>query len=68
MTTYMNQWKWPSNSSDKEYTISLTFEGQFQCSCRGWTMQVPRRDCTHIRQLKASDALKNGVRFSAVEL
>lgn len=66
---YMNQWKRPSNSNpDKEYTISQTYEGGFQCSCRGWTMHVPRRDCTHIRQLKADpEALRRGVRFAEVE-
>jgi len=62
---YYNQWTWPSNSSDKEYTISLTYEDEWQCSCKGWTMHVPRRDCTHIKDLKADpEKLRQGVRFA----
>jgi hypothetical protein len=63
--TYLNQWKWPSSSGKKEYTISLTYDGEYQCSCLGWTRHVPRKDCTHIRQLKADEeALRRGVRFA----
>jgi len=69
MAQYMNQWKWPSGSNpDKEYTISLTYDGEYQCSCYGWTRHVPRRDCAHIRGLKADpDHLLKGIRFAAVE-
>lgn len=65
---YLNQWSVPSNSNPSEsYTISLTYEGEWQCSCKGWTQHVPRKDCTHIRQLKADpDALSGGVRFALV--
>lgn len=63
---YLNQWSVPSNSDpSKSYTISLTYEGEFQCSCYGWTRHVPRKDCTHIKELKADpEALKQGIRFA----
>lgn len=66
---YLNQWKWPSNSNpNTKYTISLTFDGEYQCSCQGWTQHYPRKDCTHIKQLKADpEALKRGVRFAMVK-
>jgi len=66
---YLNQWEAPSKSNpSKKYIISLTYDGEWQCSCKGWTMHVPRKDCIHIRDLKADpEALCRGVRFAAVE-
>jgi len=65
---YLNQWTVPSNSKPKNYTISLTYDGEWQCSCKGWTQHFPRKDCTHIRELKANpDALNGGVRFTMVK-
>uniref|UniRef100_A0A6M3LUJ5 SWIM-type domain-containing protein n=2 Tax=viral metagenome TaxID=1070528 RepID=A0A6M3LUJ5_9ZZZZ len=63
---YLNQWIVPSDSDpNRNYTISLTYNEEWQCSCRGWTSHVPRRDCKHIRRIKEDpEALKNGVRFS----
>ena len=46
------QWSVESNSSDRQYTVSEMHTGEFQCSCMGWTRHMPRKDCTHIRQLK----------------
>jgi hypothetical protein len=30
------------------YTISLDGNGDYSCSCLGWTRHVPRKDCKHI--------------------
>ena len=67
MVKYLNQWIWPSNTTSATYIISLTYDGEYQCSCYGWTRHVPRRDCTHIRDLKATpEALRKGLRFVEV--
>lgn len=44
-----------SSHADRYYTISLTQAGEWQCSCRGWTMHVPRRDCRHIQEVLRTD-------------
>lgn len=66
---YMNQWSIPSNSDPtKRYTVSLTYDDEWQCSCLGWTRHVPRRDCTHIKQVKNDpEMLNKGVRFATVK-
>ena len=63
---YLNQWTVPSDSNPSDsYTVSLTYDGKWQCSCKGWTMHVPRKDCKHIRRIKEDpEALKGGVRFA----
>ena len=64
--TYMNQWEWPSNSDPTtKYVISQNWDESFECSCKGWTMHVPRSDCSHIRKLKANpEKLLQGLRFA----
>ena len=48
-----------SDTSDNTYTVVAieTFdrghdEVEWRCSCRGWTMHTPRRDCKHITHVK----------------
>jgi hypothetical protein len=54
-TTYAEQWEVPSNSNPaNSYKVSLTESGEYQCSCMGWTRHMPRRDCSHILQVKAN--------------
>jgi len=68
MVSYLNQWRVPdSKGVPDKYIISLTYDGEYQCSCRGWTMHVPRRDCTHIQKLKANPFhMQRGIRFAEV--
>jgi hypothetical protein len=65
---YMNQWSIPSDSNpSRNYTVSLTYDGEWQCSCIGWTRHVPRKDCKHIRRVKEDpEILNKGVRFATV--
>jgi len=50
---YVQKWKVPSSSNpDKEYTVSLTKEGTYECSCPAWVYH--RRECHHIKQIKAA--------------
>ena len=36
----------------KTYVVSLTEDGEWECSCKAWTTRVPRRDCKHIKKVK----------------
>lgn len=55
---YVSQWEVPSNSDPtRSYKVSLTDRGDYQCSCVGWTRHMPRRDCSHITQVKANPDL-----------
>jgi len=54
--TVVDRWRVFSDSG-RTYTVSAlkshTFRTvRYECSCRGWTMHVPRRDCKHIRHVK----------------
>lgn len=45
---YVKQWEVDSDTSNSTYIVSQLADGTFQCSCRGWTSHMPRRDCKHI--------------------
>jgi len=38
----------------REYIVSETVDGEWQCSCKAWTTGKPRRDCKHIIKAKAN--------------
>lgn len=54
-TRWIKQWLVPSLSSDREYKVSQDYNGDWACSCRGWTQHYPRVDCKHIRFIKNGD-------------
>lgn len=49
---YTRQWEVPSASSKtgKTYIISLTHDGNYECSCPRWVFA--REDCKHIEAIK----------------
>jgi len=48
---YSHKWTIPSSSDpSKSYTVSLTDDGQYECSCPQWIYR--RRECKHIQQVK----------------
>jgi len=50
---YQKQWLVPSDTdSEKTYKVSLTLEGEYQCSCPRWIFSKPRKDCKHIGDVK----------------
>jgi hypothetical protein len=52
MIIYDRQWKVPSDSSDKIYTVSLK-DSVYSCSCPAWTRRTPRKNCKHINRVLA---------------
>lgn len=61
----LKRWRVKSDSSDRTYTVvavevpvelenmKTPYPGvEWRCSCRGWTMHTPRKDCKHIRHVK----------------
>ena len=42
-------WKFPSSSSDKEYTVKLKQDGSPYCDCWGY---IAHRKCKHVKQVK----------------
>lgn len=58
MPDYCFHWKIESDSSPgKFYTVSKDADGGFACSCRGWTLHTPRRDCRHILYVRAGQGI-----------
>ena len=50
---YANKWNVRSSSDpSKSYTVSITDDGQFECSCPQWIYR--RKECKHIQQIKGS--------------
>lgn len=41
-----------TSDSGRKYTVVRTWADKWRCSCPGWTMHVPRKDCKHIRHVK----------------
>lgn len=49
---YKKQWAVPSDvDPDKTYKVSLTFDGEYKCSCPRWIFK--REQCKHIRDVQA---------------
>ena len=53
MTEYTRQWQVLSSDGKRTYTVSVTIDGVWSCSCVGWTRHMPRKDCKHIKAKKA---------------
>jgi len=51
MPYYKQQWTVTSSDGKREYIVSVTTDGQWSCSCVGWTRHMPR-DCKHIKGKK----------------
>lgn len=52
---YQKQWKIPSdNGGDKSYTVSLTMDNRYKCSCPHWIFRLQKTgdDCKHIMDVK----------------
>jgi len=54
MPEYRKQWKVQGSAKDP-YTVSVTVDGVWSCSCIGWTRHIPRKDCKHIEGKKAEE-------------
>ena len=49
---WINRWIVHSSSGSGDYVIGQDADGNWGCSCIGWTRHVPRTDCKHIREVK----------------
>jgi len=49
---WVDRWTVESSSGGGSYIIGRDAQGNWGCSCRGWTSHVPRRDCKHIIDVK----------------
>lgn len=50
---YVKKWRVQSNSdNNKFYTVSLTEDGKYECSCPAWIYR--RKECSHIQFAKAN--------------
>lgn len=48
----------PSQTSSKDYTVSVDSEGNLSCTCRAWVYKKgPARTCTHVRQVEHEAAM-----------
>lgn len=57
MKRYQQQWQ-VQGSAKKPYVVSLTDNGEWQCSCPAWTRTSPRKDCKHIKRIKGDRSVK----------
>lgn len=51
---WVKRWVVPS-SRGGQHIMAEDHEGNFGCSCVGWTGHFPRKDCVHIRGVKAGE-------------
>lgn len=49
---WVSRWCVPSSRGSGQHIVAQDAEGNFACSCIGWTRHVPRRDCRHITEVK----------------
>ena len=53
---WVQRWEVASHSNpNRTYTVAIDAEGNWGCSCPAWTRHMPRKDCKHIRQVKAME-------------
>jgi len=50
---WAKQWVVESQSGPGVYTVSLDHDGNYACSCPGWTRHMPRMDCKHILEVRS---------------
>lgn len=50
---WVKRWVVHSESGNGDYIVGQDKDGNWGCSCRGWTSHVPRTDCKHIRLVKS---------------
>lgn len=51
---WMFRWEVESTTSGKVYTVAMTAQGHWACSCPAWKFKKqPRADCKHILRVKA---------------
>jgi len=48
MDKWVKRWKVSSSRGEGHHTVAQDADGNYACSCIGWTRHVPRRDCKHI--------------------
>jgi len=54
MALWVEKWKVPSETSDREYTVAKNKFGEWGCDCAAWKFQRGRRhDCKHIAGVKS---------------
>lgn len=53
---WVQRWIVPSMSGGRPYVVAKDKEGNYACSCPGWTQHYPRRDCKHIQEVLAGRA------------
>lgn len=58
MSEFVDYWRVESDSRlGRFYTVSRDVGGGFACSCKGWTLHTPRRDCRHIIYVRAGQGV-----------
>ena len=50
---WKQQWVVKSSDGQRDYIVSLDWDGMYHCACRGWTSHFPRMDCKHIDEVLA---------------
>jgi len=54
---YIRKWEVPSfTNPDKIYTVSLTKNGEYQCSCPQWIFR--RKECKHIKMIRERENIE----------
>jgi len=41
-----------SSDARRKYVVTKYPHNKWKCSCKGWTLHSPRRDCRHIKHVK----------------
>jgi hypothetical protein len=49
---WVKRWMVKSGSTEGFYTVAQDKDGQYACSCPGWTRHTPRTDCKHVMAVK----------------
>jgi hypothetical protein len=64
---YVKKWDVPSSGGSRTYKVSLTNNGDFECSCPAWTTHTPRKNCKHITGVRNGEYDgDNSVRYELI--
>lgn len=57
---WINKWPVLSNSSNREYIVALSEDGEWGCSCPAWKFR--RQTCKHIKEIQYQRAIHANIK------
>lgn len=61
MSNWIHKWHVAGSRPGTNYTVAVSDEGNWGCSCPAWTRHKERQDCKHIKKVRSTEQLTDAV-------